>query len=124
VVIVITMFLVPSITMLRERLGGTLERLMSMPVSKLDLWAGYGLACGLIAAAQALINHRQRGPRDVTRAVRHSVASHGARQQPAKDCATQHSGPRNVLTPTLRTTSDEEDVPVEEKGVRDDGSLE
>jgi len=33
----ITMFLVTSITMLRERTGGTLERLMSMPVGKLDL---------------------------------------------------------------------------------------
>jgi ABC-2 type transport system permease protein len=51
----ITMFLVTSITMLRERTGGTLERLMSMPVSKLDLLAGYGLAFGLMAAAQAAI---------------------------------------------------------------------
>ena len=31
----ITMFLVTSITMLRERTGGTLERLMSMPLGKL-----------------------------------------------------------------------------------------
>jgi ABC-2 type transport system permease protein len=40
----ITMFLVTSITMLRERTGGTLERLMSMPMAKLDLLSGYGLA--------------------------------------------------------------------------------
>ncbi|HEX8741498.1 MAG TPA: ABC transporter permease [Thermoleophilaceae bacterium] len=51
----ITMFLVTSITMLRERTGGTLERLMSMPVGKLDLLAGYALAFAVVAAAQAAI---------------------------------------------------------------------
>ena len=51
----ITMFLVTSITMLRERTSGTLERLMSMPLAKLDLLAGYGIAFGLMAAAQAVI---------------------------------------------------------------------
>ena len=51
----ITMFLVTSITMLRERSGGTLERLMSMPVAKLDLLAGYGLAFAAIAAAQVSV---------------------------------------------------------------------
>jgi len=51
----ITMFLVTSITMLRERTGGTLERLMSMPIGKLDLLAGYGIAFALIATAQATI---------------------------------------------------------------------
>jgi len=49
----ITMFLVTSITMLRERTGGTLERLMSMPVGKLDLLTGYGIAFATVAAAQA-----------------------------------------------------------------------
>jgi ABC-2 type transport system permease protein len=49
----ITMFLVTSITMLRERTGGTLERLMSMPVAKLDLLAGYGIAFAAVAAVQA-----------------------------------------------------------------------
>lgn len=49
----ITMFLVTSITMLRERTGGTLERLMSMPVGKLDLLGGYGVAFALVATAQA-----------------------------------------------------------------------
>jgi ABC-2 type transport system permease protein len=49
----ITMFLVTSITMLRERTGGTLERLMSMPVAKLDLLAGYGIAFASVAAVQA-----------------------------------------------------------------------
>jgi ABC-2 type transport system permease protein len=51
----ITMFLATSITMLRERTTGTLERLMTMPLAKLDLLAGYGIAFGLIAMLQASI---------------------------------------------------------------------
>jgi ABC-2 type transport system permease protein len=49
----ISMFLVTSIAMLRERTTGTLERLMSMPLAKLDLLLGYGLAFALVAAVQA-----------------------------------------------------------------------
>ena len=48
-----TMFLVTSVTMLRERTSGTLERLMSLPLSKGDLLAGYGVAFALAAAAQS-----------------------------------------------------------------------
>jgi len=51
----IVMFLVTSITMLRERTTGTLERLMTMPMSKLDLLAGYGIAFGLLATVQAIV---------------------------------------------------------------------
>ena len=51
----ITMFLVTSITMLRERTSGTLERLMSMPLAKLDLLAGYGIAFALVGGFQAVI---------------------------------------------------------------------
>ena len=51
----ITMFLVTSITMLRERISGTLERLMTMPLAKLDLLAGYALAFALVAAVQATL---------------------------------------------------------------------
>jgi ABC-2 type transport system permease protein len=51
----ITMFLVTSITMLRERTTGTLERLMSMPLAKLDLLLGYGAAFALVATVQAAI---------------------------------------------------------------------
>jgi ABC-2 type transport system permease protein len=51
----ISMFLVTSIAMLRERTTGTLERLMSMPVGKLDLLLGYGLSFALVAAVQASI---------------------------------------------------------------------
>lgn len=49
----ITMFLATSITMLRERTTGTLERLMTLPLAKLDLLAGYGLVFGVVAALQA-----------------------------------------------------------------------
>jgi ABC-2 type transport system permease protein len=49
----ISMFLVTSIAVLRERTSGTLERLMSMPPGKLDLLGGYALAFALVAAVQA-----------------------------------------------------------------------
>ena len=49
------MFLVTTITLLRERTTGTLERLMSMPMAKLDMVAGYALAFAALAAAQALL---------------------------------------------------------------------
>jgi ABC-2 type transport system permease protein len=49
------MFLVTSIAVLRERTSGTLERLMSLPIGRLDLLLGYGLAFALVAMLQALI---------------------------------------------------------------------
>ena len=51
----ILMFIITSIAMLRERTAGTLERLMSLPVSKLDLMAGYALAFGGAALVQVAI---------------------------------------------------------------------
>jgi len=51
----IIMFLITSITMLRERTSGTLERLMTMPMAKLDLLTGYGIAFALLAALQAAV---------------------------------------------------------------------
>jgi ABC-2 type transport system permease protein len=51
----ITMFLVTSIAMLRERTSGTLERLMTMPLAKLDLLGGYAIAFAWLATLQALI---------------------------------------------------------------------
>jgi ABC-2 type transport system permease protein len=51
----VTMFLVTSIAMLRERTTGTLERLMSMPLAKLDLLLGYGVAFAAIAVVQATL---------------------------------------------------------------------
>jgi len=51
----VMMFLVTSITMLRERTSGTLERLMTLPLSKLDLMTGYGIAFAIVAAAQGSV---------------------------------------------------------------------
>ena len=51
----IIMFLITSIAMLRERTSGTLERLFTTPVGKLDLLFGYGIAFGLVATAQAAV---------------------------------------------------------------------
>ncbi|MCA2212343.1 ABC transporter permease [Jidongwangia harbinensis] len=48
----VIMFLVTSIAMLRERTTGTLERLLTTPLGKLDLLFGYGFAFGLAAAVQ------------------------------------------------------------------------
>lgn len=49
----ITMFLVTSIATLRERTSGTLERLLTMPLGRGDLLAGYALAFGVFATVQA-----------------------------------------------------------------------
>ena len=51
----VSMFVVSSVTMLRERTSGTLERLMTMPLAKLDLLAGYGAAFALVALVQAAV---------------------------------------------------------------------
>jgi ABC-2 type transport system permease protein len=51
----VVMFLVTSIAMLRERTSGTLERLLTTPLARLDLLLGYGAAFGLAAATQALV---------------------------------------------------------------------
>ncbi len=51
----VIMFLITSITTLRERTGGTLERLMALPIGKLDMVLGYMLAFGLLAVVQAII---------------------------------------------------------------------
>nr|WP_225957049.1 ABC transporter permease [Amycolatopsis lexingtonensis] len=46
------MFLIASITTLRERTTATLERLMTLPIGRLDLLFGYALAFGAIAVVQ------------------------------------------------------------------------
>ena len=51
----IVMFLVTSVTTLRERQSGTLERLMTTPVGRGDVVLGYALAFGLVAVFQALV---------------------------------------------------------------------
>ncbi|CAM3638063.1 ABC transporter permease [Nocardioides zeicaulis] len=51
----IVMFLVTSVTTLRERSSGTLERLLTMPMGRLDFLLGYALAFGLLAALQSAL---------------------------------------------------------------------
>jgi ABC-2 type transport system permease protein len=51
----ITMFLVTSVSMLRERTTGTLERFLTLPPAKTDLLFGYGLAFAVAAITQASV---------------------------------------------------------------------
>ncbi|HEY2041370.1 MAG TPA: ABC transporter permease [Jatrophihabitans sp.] len=51
----IIMFLVTSITMVRERTSGTLERLLTTPLLRGELILGYALAFGLAALVQSLV---------------------------------------------------------------------
>jgi ABC-2 type transport system permease protein len=48
-----TMFLVSSVALLRERTSGTLERLLTTPLSRLSLVGGYALAFTSLACIQA-----------------------------------------------------------------------
>jgi ABC-2 type transport system permease protein len=50
-----SMFVVTSVAMLRERTSGTLERLLTLPMGKADLLAGYALAFGVMAVVQTLL---------------------------------------------------------------------
>ncbi|MCB1272885.1 MAG: ABC transporter permease [Leucobacter sp.] len=49
------MFVITSVTTLRERRSGTLERLMTTPLGKGDFIVGYALAFGAAAIVQALV---------------------------------------------------------------------
>jgi ABC-2 type transport system permease protein len=51
----LVMFLITSITMQRERASGTLERILTTPLRRLDLLAAYGSAFSVAAALQATI---------------------------------------------------------------------
>jgi ABC-2 type transport system permease protein len=51
----VIMFIVTSVSTLRERTGGTLERLMTTPLGKGDLMVGYALAFGLVAIVQSIV---------------------------------------------------------------------
>ena len=62
-----SMFVVTSITVLRERMTGTLERLLTMPLAKLDLLLGYALAFSVLAALQTgLVSGIALGPLDLS----------------------------------------------------------
>lgn len=49
------MFVITSVTTLRERTSGTMERLMASPTGKADVVLGYALAFGALASTQALV---------------------------------------------------------------------
>lgn len=51
----VTMFIVTSVAMLRERTSGTLERLMSTPIRRFELLAGYAVAFGVMTLAQVAV---------------------------------------------------------------------
>ena len=95
----IVMFLITSITMQRERVSGTLERILTTPLRRLDLLAAYGTAFSIAAAAQATLGvrrlvlaprsryggkpgmgvrhrHHQRGPRRRSRPAVQRIRAH------------------------------------------------
>ncbi len=49
------MFIITAITMQRERASGTLERILTTPLRRVDLLLAYGTAFSLAAAAQATL---------------------------------------------------------------------
>ncbi|MGE9807373.1 MULTISPECIES: ABC transporter permease [unclassified Janibacter] len=51
----VVMFIVTSVATLRERMSGTLERLLTTPMAKGDFMFGYALAFGFMAVVQALV---------------------------------------------------------------------
>lgn len=51
----LVMFLVTSVTTLAERTSGTLERLLAMPMGKVDFLGGYAIAFGFVAIVQGLL---------------------------------------------------------------------
>jgi ABC-2 type transport system permease protein len=51
----VIMFLLTSVAMLRERTSGTLERLLTTPIGKVDILLGYGIAFAFAAAVQAAV---------------------------------------------------------------------
>lgn len=51
----IVMFLITSVATLRERTSGTLERLLILPLGKMDFILGYALTFGVLAIMQAVL---------------------------------------------------------------------
>ena len=51
----LVMFLITSVATLRERSNGTLERLMILPITKLEYILGYAMAFGIAGLIQALV---------------------------------------------------------------------
>jgi ABC-2 type transport system permease protein len=51
----LVMFLITSVATLRERSSGTLERLLILPITKLEFILGYALAFGIAAFVQSIV---------------------------------------------------------------------
>ena len=51
----LVMFLITSVGTLRERSSGTLERLLILPITKLEFILGYAMAFGIAALVQAVV---------------------------------------------------------------------
>jgi ABC-2 type transport system permease protein len=49
------MFIITSVAVLRERTNGTLERLLTTPLTKLDILLGYSIAFAVVAFVQASV---------------------------------------------------------------------
>ena len=118
----IIMFLVTSVTTLRERTSGTLERLLAMPMGKLDFLLGYAVAFGLVATVQSALavgrvrvaarpDHRRRGlaadgrrrhgrpPRYGARPARLGLRPHGV------PGGAVHAGAGDPADPAVRACS-------------------
>lgn len=52
----VIMFLLTSVTMVRERTSGTLERLLTTPLRRGELILGYGIAFGIAALVQSVVS--------------------------------------------------------------------
>lgn len=52
---IVIMFLLTAIAMVRERTSGTLERLMTTPIGRVDILLAYATAFGILASLQALV---------------------------------------------------------------------
>ncbi len=132
----IVMFLVTSVTTLRERSSGTLERLLTMPMGKLDFLLGYALAFGLLAAVQSALavavsvgllgldvngpvwllgarGRRRRGPRHRAGPARERLRDHRvpggavhAGLRAAADPAVRAVRPREAMPGVLEVVSD------------------
>jgi len=48
-------FLLTGVSFLRERIGGTLERLLATPVTRAEIVVGYGLGFGIFATIQVVV---------------------------------------------------------------------
>ena len=103
-----TVFLVTSIALLRERVTGTLERLLTSPLGRLELLGGYALSFGLLAAAQAIVvcaltlgplGLRVQGPVALLVVLAVCVALLGTGPRPARERIRPHRVPGRAVLP-------------------------